>query len=434
MLTHANEIPSPQEAARAIRMTFERAIQAGIPRDRLAWDGLPHCYLPEWRDRFDDLFTNDIVALREADEGFFPMVDYRNMTRTPGCHGCLIGDECRGVYGRLWDFFPDALVYPIHGGLSNSFNFEPSMLEDVAQIIDGCPARKAFDQGDAKPLLRRLFLEEGKLLKPMVTDTGDFSERDIGEIVHDLGQVYLDQDWAVLVSDFSAQLGCLKRKQWCNECPYLSCCGGAHTKVETDFFAQAEARVVELLSQLSGHVLDVGCGTGFYGDLIENKLIAGEVSRYVAVDPQPGPSVKALQSRHAQVEVLDSTMEALELPEGGFDWVLVLRSHNHFGDLWESYFRMVRALKPGGRLLVVDNTAFALIRENKETMEELRALDGVEPEHIRNHTGIQAQEFISRFPLTLIDQYDVGPGSANQWLRLYRFHGWLTKGSGGDDV
>ncbi|MBM4371150.1 MAG: hypothetical protein FJ098_05825 [Deltaproteobacteria bacterium] len=70
-----------------------------------------------WTDRFADLFTEGITALREADEEGFPPVDYRNMRRLPACAGCLLAGACRGTWAGTWELHPDTRVRPRSGGL-----------------------------------------------------------------------------------------------------------------------------------------------------------------------------------------------------------------------------------------------------------------------------------------------------------------------------
>ena len=416
VLENTAEIPSPGVAADAMLDALEHGLRIGLPRERLAWDGLPFCYMEGWTDRFADLFADDLVSIREADEDFFPLVDYRNMARRPECAGCLLGDDCRGTWARIWDLFPDASVSPDIRGCSNSFNLIPEGEILPVGDSDTCPVRTA-------PGWRTVHLVSDGRVAPLTTDTRDFSRDEVLRITG-LGQVYRDQGGAALLDDFATQLQGTEPMPWCRVCALATDCGGAFRPVEGDRFAAAEAEVREILIKLSGVVLDVGCGAGLYPEIFERLLESGAVTRYLALDPAPGPQVRALAAQFPAVKVLEQGAETLDLPPRSVDTALVLRSHNHLDDPWEAYYRILQAVRAGGRLLVVDNTAFALIRERAEARAAVATLDGLPPEHLRNHTGPEAEAFLGRFPLRLLQSSDVAPGRANQWLRWYEVHHW----------
>ncbi len=424
VLENTGEIPSPVAAAAAMLDALEYGLRTGLPRERLAWDGLPFCYMEGWTDCFADLFTDDLVSIREADEEFFPLVDYRNMARRPDCAGCLLGDDCRGTWARTWDLFPDASVFPRKGGRSNSFNLVPEGESLPVEDSAACPVRIRTEEGGAAPGWRTLHVVRRGLVEPMVTDTGDFNQDEVQRVAG-LGQVYRDRGGTALLDDFAAQLQGTEPMPWCRGCNLAADCGGAVRYVEGDRFASAEAEVREILTRLSGVVLDVGCGAGLYPDVFEGLLESGAVTRYLALDPAPGPDVRALADRFEAVKVLEQGAETLDLPSRSVDTALVLRSHNHLDDPWEAYYRILQAVRAGGRLLVVDNTAFALIRERAEARATVATLDGLPPEHLRNHSGPEAEAFLRRFPLRLLQSSDVAPGRANQWLRWYEVHHWV---------
>lgn len=425
VLDHAEEIPSPAVAAAAMRDAMGHGLDLGLPRSRLAWDGLPFCMMDGWTDRFADLFTDDLVSIREADEDHFPLVDYRNMTRRIECRGCLIHVDCRGTWSKTWEIFPEAPVSPVTGGRSNSFNLAPE--GTAVDVLDDevCPVRAGIEAGKSAPGWRTTCVVRNGSLEPTVTDTRDFGRGEVLEITHGLGQVYVDRAGAALLDDFGAQLQGTEPMPWCKGCPVASDCGGAFRPVEGDRFATAEQEVRQILEGISGVVLDVGCGVGRYPGLFEGLLAGGAVTRYMALDPAPGEGVMKLATEFDAVEILEQGAETLDLEHRSVNHALVLRSHNHLDDPWEAYYRIITAIRPGGRLLVVDNTAFALVREGPEVQAAVADLDDLEPEHLRNHTGAEAEAFLQRFPLRLLKASDVGPGTANQWLRLYEVHHWV---------
>jgi molybdenum cofactor biosynthesis enzyme MoaA len=107
-----DEIPRAEDTAAAVRDALAHGLDLGLPRGRLAWDGLPFCHMEGWLDRFADLYADDLVALREADEAGFPPVDYRNMTHGPACAACGLSGRCRGTWIGTWELYPDTRVAP----------------------------------------------------------------------------------------------------------------------------------------------------------------------------------------------------------------------------------------------------------------------------------------------------------------------------------
>jgi SAM-dependent methyltransferase len=335
------------------------------------------------------MFTHGICALREVgEEDFFP-IDYGNMTKLDACRGCLIGDGCRGSWSRTFKMFGSDFLQPVRGGVANSFNYFPAP-------GPGIPERTLWTswQGQAGPY---------------VTDTADYTPDRLRQIRDDLGQVYLQLDDEPMINDFPGQLRKLLPKPGK---------GIGFTPSDRDPFATSEKQVRRILAGLQGRVLDVGCGQSQYGDLLQGKLESGEID-YVGIDPAPGKNVVEL-AESGLIDLREQALEDGEFGRGEFDWVLVLRSHNHLADLWTAYVRILAALRWGGRLLVVDNVSFGLVRPTV-TEAAIKALPpGEGIEHLRDHDQHDAASFLQRFPLVEVERQAVGPTTANQWLLLYQ--------------
>ena len=96
-----------------------------------------------------------------------------------------------------------------------------------------------------------------------------------------------------------------------------------------------------------------------------------------------------------------------------FDHALVLRSWNHLRDPDRAAAAIVRALRPGGTLLVVDNVAFGLLRAAPQEHGE-RSSDW---EHYRNDDAARAHAVLSGLPSGAARAAGrVAPDSSNQWL------------------
>jgi SAM-dependent methyltransferase len=186
--------------------------------------------------------------------------------------------------------------------------------------------------------------------------------------------------------------------------------------VPGDVFSRDDARVIGLLRELSGRVLDVGCGEGRYLDAIAPAAAEGRVA-YVGVDPDAA-RLSELAARHPFARFLARRAEDLEPELGAFEHALVLRSFNHLEDPTRAIERVVALLRPGATLTIVDNVAFGLVRGAAHAAAAERAPDN-RFEHHRNDDAGRAARRLAGAPLRLLERRDVGPGTSNQWLLRY---------------
>jgi ubiquinone/menaquinone biosynthesis C-methylase UbiE len=104
------------------------------------------------------------------------------------------------------------------------------------------------------------------------------------------------------------------------------------------------------------HVLDVGCGTGYFARLLAETV--GSNGLVIGVDASPEmiryASNQALYSRNCQFQI--GTAEALSLPSGQFDAVVSSLFMHHLPlELQLAALReMWRVLRPGGTLLIAE--------------------------------------------------------------------------------
>jgi len=96
---------------------------------------------------------------------------------------------------------------------------------------------------------------------------------------------------------------------------------------------------------------DLGCGTGQVA-----LALAPCVARVIAVDASI-PMLRAAKKRlasHDNVELRSGTLEALPLEAGTLDAATMCLVLHHVGDPARAIAEVARALKPGGRLVLVD--------------------------------------------------------------------------------
>ncbi len=202
------------------------------------------------------------------------------------------------------------------------------------------------------------------------------------------------------------------------------------TPAQENTFELEETILIRELKKIKGPILDVGSGDPFYLPLFKEKVASGDIQNH-AVEPD---LEKCQQLKDAepnfQVNCLD--FEQSEYPKEFFNFILVLRSWNHFNNIHQAIKLFKKYLKPDGTLLVVDNIPFILLEAKPETddylpansiddenLERFRsAKHGTQkgPEHFRNHHLKTAKRLLERYGFKVQPFYEVGFSTANQWF------------------
>ncbi len=110
-----------------------------------------------------------------------------------------------------------------------------------------------------------------------------------------------------------------------------------------------------LLADLSGHVLEIGAGTGrnldHYPRSIE-RLVLAEPDRHMRT------RLSSMASGHAKhVEVIGAPAQALPVADESFDAVVCTLVLCSVGDVDAVLAEVRRVLKPGGRFLFIEHVA-----------------------------------------------------------------------------
>ena len=103
-------------------------------------------------------------------------------------------------------------------------------------------------------------------------------------------------------------------------------------------------------------VADIGAGGGFF--TVRLARVVGTGGRVFAVDVD-GDVVRQLEERAARegwsnVEVVHSRPDDPRLPDGGLDAALIVNAYHEFSEADAMLRGLARALRPGGRLVIVD--------------------------------------------------------------------------------
>jgi SAM-dependent methyltransferase len=120
---------------------------------------------------------------------------------------------------------------------------------------------------------------------------------------------------------------------------------------------EAPGKLMEALNLKGGEaVADLGCGSGYFTFRISDKV--GPKGKVFAVDIQP--EMLAIVKRRAtefginNIELIRGTESDPKLPENSCDLILMVDVYHEFSHPWEMTTAMVKALKPGGRLVFVE--------------------------------------------------------------------------------
>jgi ubiquinone/menaquinone biosynthesis C-methylase UbiE len=117
------------------------------------------------------------------------------------------------------------------------------------------------------------------------------------------------------------------------------------------------AKLIELLKLKPGMVVaDVGAGSGYHSFRMSPKV--GEKGKVLAVDIQQemldAIKKRAKEKKITNVEPVLGTENDPKLPEGKVDLILLVDVYHEFSQPYEMTQAMVKALKPGGRLVFVE--------------------------------------------------------------------------------
>src|SRR5207248_5143751 len=101
---------------------------------------------------------------------------------------------------------------------------------------------------------------------------------------------------------------------------------------------------------------DVGAGSGYHS--FRMAPVVGPKGKILAVDIQP-EMLKLIRNRMkkdrvANVEPVLGTLTDPKLPEAGVDLILLVDVYHEFSHPYEMTAALVKALKPGGRLVFVE--------------------------------------------------------------------------------
>lgn len=120
---------------------------------------------------------------------------------------------------------------------------------------------------------------------------------------------------------------------------------------------EAPSKLIEALNLKEGDmVADIGAGTGYH--VFRMVHLVGKTGKIYAVDIQPEMldmiKAKATKKKVENIELILGKEDDPKLPEEKIDLILMVDVYHEFAYPYEMTEKMIKALKPGGRLVFVE--------------------------------------------------------------------------------
>ncbi len=404
-----------------IRRVHEAARALGA---RIAFESFPNCILGDaaavnvGRAGFgethylDDATGDRIYSMRHIEAELSAFGE--------ACRPCAALRRCPGVsrayakrhgVAELVPFLPGHP--PVQQPRANSFNFvRTATTVPSTATADACTAHAS---GSGMDPVRQLWLVEGDRLVRYETDTADFSPAEIARVKAEWTHCFVDRAAPGVLDDFRDGMRRIVPDAACDACAHRAACGTRFRVVDGEPFAREEERIAAHIGGLRGRVLDVGCGEQLYRDELAALLRAGTID-YRGLDPDE-ESLARLRAAIPEARLQPGDIEHFEDDPASYDHVLCLRALNHVADLDEAMARMARLLKPGGSLLLVEMTPFAMLREPAQVAAADRA-PRAGHQHFRNVASDEVLPYARRHGLRVAEHRPACRDATNQWLLL----------------
>jgi len=332
----------------------------------------------------------------------------------PALPAKFIGGAPRACCLGAVDTMVRAAATPPQAPRANSFNFVRSTTS-VAWTATAatCSAHAAAVAG-CDPS-RQLWLVEGEQLVLHATDTGDFDAAEIARVKDDFSHLFIDCAPAGVLDDITQGMRRVLPDPICATCVNRTRCGRRYHVVDGPPFAREEAWIGDYVARLRGRVLDVGCGEQLYRDQIGPLIRSGDI-RYTGLDPDES-SLAQLRRAFPEGRFALGGIEDFHGEPASYDHVLCLRSLNHVFDVDEALARMAEVLVPGGSLLIVECTPFAMLRRPEQVAAADR-LPRAGHQHFRNVASEEILPLVRRRALRVLHHDPASLQTTNEWILL----------------
>ena len=105
-------------------------------------------------------------------------------------------------------------------------------------------------------------------------------------------------------------------------------------------------------------LLDVGCGTGIFLEILEKKF---PYTKFSGLDPNQAMLAKASEKLSSKVDLKIGNAESLPHDSQSFDWVVLSNCFGHINDQETALFEAHRVLRKNGKIIITDWTRDFLV-------------------------------------------------------------------------
>lgn len=345
---------SPLDAAKAAIDALNYGLSKyGDSGLKIGIEGFPLCMIKGYESFVENMMTQGILYMSEVDEDRFFPVDHGERQYFHACHLCSRKLECPGqfsAYGSdgLTPFTDQVpLAYPMLMKAGDLVG-EPSGNTE-------CPV---FQWTRTRGLKERNGLcMKGKERTDYYALEDGHADGLRVQVLKSQGQVFLDQREQAgpgIPVKVPVQLD-----KTCENCDIQYACPGVFRRVHLGrYYKLLDQKVIQLLKEISGRVVDLGCSRSYYTPVLMDMLREGRIT-YTGVDLHGSTDLPEAVEQGAIF--LRVAPEQLEMVANSLDWVLILDSINGFVNPLTILSRAKKWLVDSGRVMVVGRNPFLLL-------------------------------------------------------------------------
>jgi len=166
----------------------------------------------------------------------------------------------------------------------------------------------------------------------------------------------------------------------------------------------------------AARALDLGCGAGHVAFALARGGAAGVIAYDLSGLMLAVVEREAQARGHSQIAICRGAAERLPFDDASFELIVTRFSAHHWASVPTAVAEMVRVLRPGGTLVVIDVVApeAALLDTTLQTIELLRDMS-----HVRNYRPSEWR--------SMLNLPQLGEARSEQWKLPLEFDSWVQR-------